>query len=154
MENGTSFKIFKKGEVVQGIVDSIKPSCVFVKLNDMQTGILYKEEVSKVRINNPADKLNVGDSIKATIKKYNNDTGKITLTLKSLNDADMANIKVDDVFSGVVRNKYKNSVFVEIKPNLVGLADYKSNVSYGDNVKVAVKKVSYETQKIKLEILD
>lgn len=154
--SSTGIKNFKKGEVIQGVVNNITPNSVFVKINDKQTGVLYKEEVSDIRLRTPADKLKVGEKINVVVKKYNNDTGKIILSLKALcnNDIDYKEIHENDILSGVVRNQYKNGVFVEIKPNLVGLADKKLWVSYGDTVNVIVKKVSQDTQKIKLEILD
>ena len=59
------------------------------------------------------------------------------------------------VVKGVVRNKEKYGVFIELAPNLVGLADMKNeSISYGDKVNVLIKKISPDTKKIKLVILD
>ena len=58
------------------------------------------------------------------------------------------------VVKGIVRNKDKYGIFIELKPNLVGLAEYKGYVSYGDEVNVFIKKISKETKKVKLVIVD
>ena len=56
---------------------------------------------------------------------------------------------------GIAREveKFNNGIFIELKPNLVGLADYKPNIQYGQNVQVYVKKIIPEKKKIKLKII-
>ena len=49
--------------------------------------------------------------------------------------------------------KSKNGIFIELKPNLVGLAEYKDGIEYGQNVNVYVKKIIPEKKKIKLIIV-
>ena len=60
------------------------------------------------------------------------------------------------ITNGIVREteKHKNGIFVELKPNLVGLADYKENIEYGKNVEVYVKRIIPEKKKVKLLIVD
>ena len=59
------------------------------------------------------------------------------------------------IVSGIIKetDKYKNGIFVELKPNLVGLAEYKEGFSYGQNVDVYIKKIIKEKKKIKLLII-
>jgi len=56
---------------------------------------------------------------------------------------------------GIVREteKSKNGIFIELKPNLVGLAEYKENLQYGEDVDVFVKRIIPERKKIKLLIV-
>lgn len=56
---------------------------------------------------------------------------------------------------GIVKeeDKYKNGIFIELKPNLVGLAEYKEGYIYGQEVKVYIKKIMKEKKKIKLLIV-
>ena len=58
--------------------------------------------------------------------------------------------------TGIAREteKRKNGIFVELKPNLIGLADYKQNIEYGNNVNVYIKRIVPEKKKIKLIIID
>lgn len=56
---------------------------------------------------------------------------------------------------GIAREteKHKNGIFIELKPNLIGLADYKENIEYGTNVDVYIKRIMPDKKKIKLVIL-
>jgi len=47
----------------------------------------------------------------------------------------------------------KTGIFVELKPNLIGLAEYKENIEYGQEVKVYIKKIIPDKKKIKLIII-
>ena len=51
------------------------------------------------------------------------------------------------------RCEENNGIFIELKPNLVGLADYKTDIQYGRNVEVYVKRIIPEKKKIKLKIV-
>ena len=52
------------------------------------------------------------------------------------------NVIIKDSFEIVKEtDKFKNGIFVELKPNLVGLAEYKEGFSYGQKVKVYIKKI-------------
>ena len=53
---------------------------------------------------------------------------------------------------GIAREveKSKNGIFVELKPNLVGLAEYKDGIEYGEKVSVYIKKIIPEKKKVKL----
>ena len=50
-------------------------------------------------------------------------------------------------------DKYKNGLFIELKPNLVGMAEYQEGLQYGEQVKVYVKKIINSKKKIKLVIV-
>ena len=43
--------------------------------------------------------------------------------------------------------EYKNGIFVELKPNLVGLAEYKEGFNYGQKVNVYIKKIIKDKKK-------
>lgn len=60
-----------------------------------------------------------------------------------------------DIVRGIAREieKNKNGIFIELRPNLVGLADYKPDIEYGTDVIVGIKKIIPEKQKIKLTII-
>ena len=57
--------------------------------------------------------------------------------------------------NGIAREveKAKNGIFVELRPNLVGLAEYKEGIEYGENVEVYIKKIIPEKKKVKLIII-
>ncbi len=56
---------------------------------------------------------------------------------------------------GIIREteKNKNGIFIELKPNLVGMAEYVDGTNYGDTVDVYIKKIDTNKKKVKLLIL-
>lgn len=60
-----------------------------------------------------------------------------------------------DIVTGIVREteKNKNGIFIELRPNLVGLADYKPDMEYGQDIVVGIKRIIPEKKKIKLTII-
>ena len=59
------------------------------------------------------------------------------------------------LWNGTVKeaDQYQNGLFIELKPNLVGLAEYKDGFRYGQKVKVYIKKIIKDKKKIKLLIV-
>lgn len=156
--NKKLYEQLHKGMIVRGRVKSIKPYGVFVELQKGIVALLHIEDISVSRIKTPEDVFKIGDVISAKVKSYDKDTGRITLNYKALQgtwEENVKEFKEKTITKGIVRNKEKFGVFIELKPNLVGLAESKKiSVSYGDEVNVLIKKISPETKKIKLVILD
>lgn len=155
--NKNFYSKVKAGQILQGKIKSIQPYGVFVELQKDIVGLLHIENISVGRIRHPAERFKVGQSIKVIVKKIDFDTGRIILSHKELLGTWEENIKnfaEGEVVKGIVRDKEKNGIFVELMPNLIGLAEYKFGVSYGDEVEVKIKKILQERHKIKLVILD
>ena len=55
---------------------------------------------------------------------------------------------------GIVRSITNYGIFVELKPNLAGLAENKNDVELGDRVSVFIKSLIPEKMKVKLAIVD
>lgn len=148
----------KEGDIKEGTVKSIKPYGAFVKLNNGQTGLLHIEDISISRIKSPEERFKIGQKINIVIKSIDKDNKKIFFSHKELLgtwEENIKNISQGTVIKGTVRDKekYNNGIFVELKPNLVGLAEYKPGVEYGQDVNVYVKKIIPEKKKIKLKIV-
>ena len=63
------------------------------------------------------------------------------------------NLHEGDIVNGIIRGRIKTGVFVEIKPNLVGLAEHVNGVEYGQKVLVSIRRIIPEKKKIKLVII-
>ena len=110
------------------------------------------------RIKTPNERLNIGQKIKIMIKSIDNKTNRIIFTYKELLGSWEENIKSFKEgmkTKGIVREteKSKNGIFIELTPNLIGLAEYKEDMEYGKTVEVYVKKIIPEKKKIKLIIV-
>ena len=55
---------------------------------------------------------------------------------------------------GIVRSIEEYGIFIELAPNLAGLAEYKSGVKVGDIASVYIKSICPEKMKVKLVIVD
>ena len=148
----------KQGDIVSGTVTNIKPYGAFIELEEGITGLLHIEDISIGRIKSPKERLKIGQNIKIMIKSIDSKNKRIFLTHKELLgtwEENAKEITTGMIVKGIAREveKYNNGIFIEIKPNLVGLADYKPNIQYGQNVEVYVKKIIPEKKKIKLKII-
>jgi small subunit ribosomal protein S1 len=151
------YQNLKKGMILSGIVKNIEQFGVFVEIGAGVVGLLHIEDISVARIRHPKEKFKIGSKIKVIVKSFDKNTGKIIFTHKELLgkwEDNIKEFKENSVVNGIARNNDKNGIFVELRPNLVGLAEFKSGVLYGQKVNVRIKKIIPDKKKIKLVILD
>lgn len=147
-----------EGQVIPGIVKNIRNYGVFVEIGAGVVGLLHIEDISISRIKSPAERFFIGQKINVMIKLVNRKENKIVLTYKELYGTWEENVKEfceGMTTKGIIKenDKYKNGIFVELKPNLVGMAEYKVGYQYGQVVDVYIKKIIDEKKKIKLVII-
>lgn len=151
-------KELKPGNIVNGIVKNIRPYGVFVEIGGGVVGLIHIEDISISRIKNPNERFFIGQKIKTMIKSIDEQNSKIILTYKELLgnwEDNIQGYEENMVVKGIIKeaDKYKNGIFVELTPNLVGLAEYKNGYEYGQDVDVRIKKINKEKKKIKLIIV-
>lgn len=144
-----------QGMILKGIVRNIQPYGVFVEIGGGVVGLLHIEDISVARIKTPLERFKIGQKINVMVKYIDKSNKRVVLTYKELLGTWEENIQgfnVGDTVVGIAREeeKYKNGIFVELKPNLVGLADYKENIKYGQKVNVNIRKIIPEKKKVKL----
>lgn len=93
------------------------------------------------------------------VKDVDKEQNRVSFTYKELLgtwEDNIKDFKQGTVVQGIARDieKEKNGIFIELTPNLVGLAEYKENIEYGQNVNVYIKKIIPEKKKVKLLIYD
>ncbi len=150
------FMHLKDGMKLKGVVRGMTDYAAFVDLGGGVTGMLKIEEVSHIRIIKVSDKLKLGQRLEVLVKKFDRDTGKIDLSIKELEDTfkeKASKLKEGDMIDGIVRNREKNGIFIELENDLVGLAEHVSGVEYGQKVLVHIKKINLEKERIKLKII-
>lgn len=145
----------EEGMIVCGIVKNIRPYGVFVEIGGGVVGLLHIEDISVARIKTPEERFKVGQKINVMVKYIDRNKERFLLTYKELLGSWEENIRdfsEGDIVTGIVREteKSKNGIFVELKPNLIGLADYKENMEYGEKVKVSIRKIIPDKKKVKL----
>lgn len=148
----------KEGELVTGIVKNIKPYGAFIEIGGGIVGLVHIEDLSVARIKTPFERLNIGQEVKVRIKTINRENGKIILSYKETLGTWEENAKkftVGTKAKGIIREteKNKNGIFIELTPNLVGMAEYKEGLEYGKTVDVYIKKIDNQRKKVKLLII-
>ena len=149
----------QEGQVVKGIVKNIRPYGAFVEIGGGEVGLLRIEDISVARIKSPAERLKVEDKINVMIKHIDKQKERILLTYKELLgtwEENASKFKEGMIVKGIIREteKAKNGIFIELQPNLVGMAEYTRNFKYGQQVDVYIKKIIPEKKKIKLTLID
>jgi small subunit ribosomal protein S1 len=83
-EEGSSAPELKQGDVVTGIVDSIKDYGVFVSLPSARSGLLHVSEIGDRKTGDLRNRFQTGSSIEVQILGIDPETKKISLSTKSL----------------------------------------------------------------------
>ena len=114
----------KEGAILDGVVKNITDYGAFVDLGGVD-GLLHVTDISWKRINHPAEVLTVGQTIKVQVIRFNEDTQRISLGMKQLeNDPWQAvadKYKVGEVYKGKVTNITDYGAFVELEDGIEGL---------------------------------
>jgi small subunit ribosomal protein S1 len=146
----------KAGMKLKGIVVSTTEYAAFVDVGGGVTGILKLQDMTDMFLQHANDMFHIGQRIEVIVKTFDKDTGRIELTYKELLgtfEENIKDLKERDVVEGIVRTRIKSGVFVELKPNIVGLAEHINGIEYGQKVLVSIKKIIPEKKKIKLVII-
>ena len=146
----------KPGMKLKGVVRGLTDYAAFIDVGGGVTALLKVEDISYVKIQKASDKLKLGQRIQAVVKKYDRDTGRIEMSLKDALGGfaeRVKSLKEGEVEDGIVRSRTKTGLLVELKNNLVAMADHVSGIEYGQKVLVYIKKINIEKEKIKVEII-
>ncbi|MBQ1186623.1 MAG: S1 RNA-binding domain-containing protein [Clostridia bacterium] len=144
------------GDIIDARVTHLESFGVFCDIGCGNIALLPIDSISVSRISHPKDRFSAGDDIKVVIKNIEPD-GKITLTHKELLgtwEENAAKFSAGQTVSGVVRSVESYGIFIELAPNLAGLAELKEGVKVGDTAGVYIKSIIPDKMKIKLIIID
>ncbi len=149
------FDVLQPGDVIPAVVTSMESFGAFCDVGCGLIALLPIDYLSVSRIRSPQDRLLIGQAIYCIVKKRD-DLGRLVLSLKELLgtwDQNAARFAPGETVIGRVRGIESYGVFVEISPNLAGLAELRSDIAVGDSVSVYIKNILPEKMKIKLIIL-
>ena len=114
------------------------------------------DNISVSRLPHPSERFDVGDNLKVIIKSFD-ENGRATLTHKELLgtwEENAEKFHIGETVSGIVRSVESYGIFVELTPNLAGLAEYTPAVFDGQQTSVYIKSIIPEKMKVKLIIVD
>ena len=145
------------GDVISARVTHLEPFGAFVDIGCGLTSLVGIEHISVSRIAHPAERFYPGQWIHAAVRGVDPSLGRVHLTHRELLGTWLENARrfsPGETVSGVVRGNEDYGVFVELSPNLSGLAERKEGVASGDGVSVYIKSILPEKMKVKLILID
>lgn len=145
----------RTGDIIDAKITHIEPFGAFCDIGRGITALLPINSVSVSRIPNPHSRFFIGQSIKAVVRSID-ENGRITLSHRELLGTWEENVKAfhsGETVTGIVRSVEPYGVFVELSPNLAGLAEYAEGVEVGQSASVFIKSINPEKMKIKLIIV-
>ena len=144
------------GDVIKSKVTHIEGFGAFVDIGCGIISLLSIDSISVSRIAHPSERLSVGECIYTVVKSIE-DRGRIFVSSRELLgswEENAALFSEGETVRGIVRGVESYGIFVELTPNLAGLAEFKENVSEGQTAAVYIKSIIPEKMKIKLIIID
>ena len=144
------------GDIIDAKITHMEQFGAFCDIGCGITALLSVDCISVSRISHPSDRFSVGDKIKAVVKSVT-EQKRIYLTHKELLGTWEENaclFSVGQTVAGIVRSIENYGIFVELTPNLAGLAEYKENVYPEQTAAVYIKAIIPERMKIKLVLID
>ncbi|MBQ3045560.1 MAG: 30S ribosomal protein S1 [Clostridia bacterium] len=146
----------KAGDVIPATVSHIEGFGVFCDIGAGISALMPIDSISVSRIPHPSARFVTGQSIFAVVKSVD-EAGRITLSHKELLgtwEENASMFSVGETVPGIVRSVEKYGIFVELSPNLAGLAEFSDGVEAGSHAGVYIKSIIPSKMKIKLIIVD
>jgi small subunit ribosomal protein S1 len=145
----------KEGQILDGVVKNITDYGAFVDLGGVD-GLLHVTDIAWRRINHPSEALQVGQTVKVQVIRFNPETQRISLGMKQLMadpwDGVTAKYPVGAKFTGRVTNITDYGAFVELEPGVEGLV-HVSEMSWTKK-NVHPGKIVSTSQEVEVMVLD
>lgn len=151
------------GDIIPARVTHLENFGAFVDIGCGIISLLSVDCISISRISHPRDRLSCGMNIMTVIKSIDRSTGRIYVTHRELLgtwEQNAARFAPGLTVSGVVRSIEQYGIFIELAPNLAGLAESRESkdahnlIEIGHHAAVYIKNIIPERMKIKLVLID
>ena len=157
--------MLEKGDVIDARITHFEPFGAFCDIGCGIVSLLSIDSISVSRISHPEDRFSLGQRIKAVVKgrderleiKNNISRGRIALSHKELLGTWEENARLFEIgqtVAGIVRSIESYGIFIELAPNLAGLAEWKAGVQVGQTASVYIKNILPQKKKVKLVLVD
>ena len=143
------------GDVLDARITHLEPFGAFADIGCGVVALMPIDAISVSRIHHPRARFSVGMDIRAVVRSLDN--GRITLSQRELLgtwEENAARFHSGETVAGIVRSIEPYGIFIELTPNLAGLAERKEGVLPGQQASVFIKSILPERMKVKLVIID
>lgn len=145
------------GDIIPACVTHLEPFGAFVDIGCGVVSFIGIENISVSRIFHPRERFSCGQMIYAAVLFTDPEAGRVHLTHRELLGTwaeNAACFQAGETVRGIVRSIESYGVFIELAPNLSGLAERRAGLREGDAVSVYIKSILPERMKIKLTVID
>ena len=151
------FSLLLPGDILPSRVTHLEPFGAFVDIGCGVISLLSIDCISISRISHPKDRFAPGQYIRTVVKSVDQAENRIFVSHKELLgtwEENAAAFTPGQTVTGIVRSIEDYGIFVELAPNLAGLAEAREGVCIGQHVAVYIKSILPERMKIKLVLID
>ncbi|MBO5356303.1 MAG: S1 RNA-binding domain-containing protein [Clostridia bacterium] len=145
------------GDIIPAKITHFEPFGAFVDVGCGVASLLSIDSISVSRIANPSERFMLREELKVVVKSIDYEAGRLSVSTKELFGTWEENIQgftAGQTVSGIIRSIESYGIFVELSPNLAGLAELREDASVGQSCAVYIKSIIPEKMKIKLVIID
>ena len=155
--------ILRPGDIIPARITHLESFGAFVDIGCGLSSLLCVDCISVSRISHPKDRLSVGEEIFVAVKSKDPLTDRIYVTMKELLgtwEENAREFEVGQTVMGIVRSIEDYGVFIELAPNLAGLAEIRPDsrdkdvAKIGSPIAVYIKSILPDRMKIKLVLID
>lgn len=149
------------GDIIDARVTHLEGFGAFVDIGCGIPSLLSVDSISVSRISHPRDRLEIGMPIRCVVKSTDSENRRILVSMRELLgtwEENVSEFEVGQTAAGIVRSVESYGIFVELAPNLAGLAELREDMTYmprpGERVAVYIKNIVPDKMKIKLVLID
>ncbi len=148
------------GDIIDARVTHLEPFGAFVDIGCGIASLMSVDTISVSRISHPHDRLFAGMNIRCVIRSIDSESQRVLVSMRELLgswEENAAFFEAGQTVAGIVRSVESYGVFVELMPNLAGLAELREGErppKPGQSVAVYIKSIIPERMKIKLVLVD
>ncbi len=151
----------KIGDILPAKITHFEHFGAFCDIGCGIASLLSIDCISVSRILHPRDRFFIGQEILCAVKSRDEvrlgTLGRISLTHKELLGTWQENadrFEVGQTVVGGIRGIESYGIFIELAPNLAGLAEWRGDVKVGEGCSVYIKNIIPKKRKVKLVIID
>ncbi len=145
------------GDIITAKVTHLESFGAFADVGCGIVSLLPIDTLSVSRIAHPKDRMHPGQDISVVVKAVDYESGRISLSHRELLGTWQENASLyspGQTAAGIIRSIESYGVFVELTPNLAGLAEYREGAEVGKSAAVYIKSIIKDKMKVKLVIID
>jgi small subunit ribosomal protein S1 len=145
----------KEEQILEGVVKNITDYGAFVDLGGVD-GLLHVTDIAWQRINHPTEALQIGQTVKVQVIRFNPETQRISLGMKQLEadpwDGVAAKYPVGTNYTGRVTNITDYGAFVELEAGVEGLVHVSEMSWTRKNIQPGM--IVSTSQEVEVKVLD